>query len=296
MKLDYFYGQEADQFTFYRIPKVLFTDERFRPLSAEAKLLYGLLLDRMALSQRNGWFDDQNRVYIIFTIEDGKAALGCAEQKIIKLLNELEKKGNLIERKRQGLGKPNLIYVKNFVESQIMNCENHNSGAVKTTTQELPKSQCNNTDNINTDFSDTDPFLPSELPATHRMGADGNGDWQKYYQYFLEELEFDVLLERYPLQENLLHEILNLIVDTVCTRRKLIRIASDDKPVEIVRSQFMKLTAEHICYVVDCFQENTTNVRNVKQYLLTAIYNAPLTIDAYYTSRVSHDMAEGNFC
>ena len=98
MGLDYFYGQEADQFTFYRIPKVLFTDERFRPLSAEAKLLYGLLLDRMALSQRNGWFDDQNRVYIIFTIEDGKAALGCAEQKIIKLLNELEKKGNLIER------------------------------------------------------------------------------------------------------------------------------------------------------------------------------------------------------
>ncbi len=181
MGLDYFYGQEADQFAFYRIPKVLFTDERFRPLSAEAKLLYGLLLDRMALSQRNGWFDDQNRVYIIFTIEDGKAALGCAEQKIIKLLNELEKKGNLIERKRQGLGKPNLIYVKNFVESQIMNCENHNFGAVKTATQELPKSQCNNTDNINTDFSDTDPFLPSELPATHRMGADGNGDWQRYY-------------------------------------------------------------------------------------------------------------------
>lgn len=193
MKLDYFYGQEADQFTFYRIPKVLFTDERFRPLSAEAKLLYGLLLDRMALSQRNGWFDDQNRVYIIFTIEDGKAALGCAEQKIIKLLNELEKKGNLIERKRQGLGKSNLIYVKNFVESQIMNCENHNSGAVKTATQELPKSQCNNTDNINTDFSDTDPFLPSELPARHRMGTDGNGDRQRYYQYFLEELEFDVL-------------------------------------------------------------------------------------------------------
>lgn len=109
---DYFYGAEADQFSFYRIPKVLFTEERFSSISAEAKVLYGLLLDRMSLSARNGWLDDEGRVYIIFSVEDIMTSMGCANQKAAKLLYELESKCSLIERKRQGLGKPNLIYVK----------------------------------------------------------------------------------------------------------------------------------------------------------------------------------------
>ena len=131
---DYFYGAESEQFSFYRIPKVLFTEERFKAISAEAKVLYGLLLDRMSLSAKNGWQDKENRVYIIFTIEDIMEAMGCADQKAGKLLYELESKCGLIERKRQGLGKPNLIYVKNFItpsESRFLNCENHGSGEVK---------------------------------------------------------------------------------------------------------------------------------------------------------------------
>jgi len=150
VSFDYFYGQQSDLFTFYRVPKVLFTNERFWNISADAKMLYGILLDRMSLSAKNGWIDKNGRVYIIFTIDEAKMALNCAEQKAIKLLSELEKKAGLIERKRQGLGKPNLIYVKNFisaVDSQLLNCENHNSGTMEITTQELPKSQCNNTDN-----------------------------------------------------------------------------------------------------------------------------------------------------
>lgn len=149
MSFDYFYGQQSDLFTFYRVPKVLFTNERFWNISADAKMLYGILLDRMSLSAKNGWIDKNGRVYIIFTIDEAKMALNCAEQKAIKLLSELEKKAGLIERKRQGLGKPNLIYVKNFisaVDSQLLNCENHNSGTMEITTQELPKSQCNKTD------------------------------------------------------------------------------------------------------------------------------------------------------
>ena len=104
---DYFYGQQSDLFTFYRVPKVLFTNERFWNISADAKMLYGILLDRMSLSAKNGWIDEGGRVYIIFTIDEAKSALNCAEQKAIKLLSELEKKAGLIERKRQGLGKPN---------------------------------------------------------------------------------------------------------------------------------------------------------------------------------------------
>ena len=140
---DYFYGAEAEQFFFYRIPKVLFTEERFRSVSAEAKVLYGLLLDRMSLSCKNGWLDRAGRVYIIFTIEEVMTALGCADQKAGKLMHELESKCRLIERKRQGLGKPNLIYVKNFVDKVADNPVDNTSGS----TTSSPESRFRSSEN-----------------------------------------------------------------------------------------------------------------------------------------------------
>ena len=119
MTLDYFYGQSGELFSYFRIPKALFQDHRFRQLSTDARTLYGILLDRMSLSVKNGWLDEQNRVFIIFTIEDVKRALCCADNKATKLLRELEKFG-LIERKRRGLGKPSLVYVKNFSEESSL--------------------------------------------------------------------------------------------------------------------------------------------------------------------------------
>lgn len=113
MMFDYFYGRESDLFSFLRIPKMLFTDEHFKRLSAEAKIMYGLLLDRMCLSAENGWKDEQGRVYIIYTIDEVGDNLGCGNKKAGNVLTELENIG-LIEKKRQGLTKPNLIYVKNF--------------------------------------------------------------------------------------------------------------------------------------------------------------------------------------
>lgn len=300
MGFDYFYGQQAEMFSFYRVPKVLFTDERFWNISTDAKLLYGILLDRMNLSAKNGWMDEAGRVYIIFTIDEIKGSIGCAEKKAVKLLDELERKCGLIERKRQGLGKPNLIYVKNFlddsvdnhVEGQFLNCQNDNSGTVKNTTLELSKAQGNNTDTIYTDYSDTDPFLSSDFQGREIEGMTLR---EQYRLYFVEQLEYEILKTRHPYDIDILEEILELIVDTVCTNRKMIRIASDDKPAEVVKSRFMKLNSEHISFVLDCLKENTTNVRNMRQYLLAAIYNAPLTIGCYYDSKVRHDMSGGFF-
>ena len=300
MGFDYFYGQQAEMFSFYRVPKVLFTDERFWNISTDAKLLYGILLDRMNLSAKNGWMDEAGRVYIIFTIDEIKGSIGCAEKKAVKLLDELERKCGLIERKRQGLGKPNLIYVKNFVdnsvdnhvEGQFLNCQNDNSGTVKNTTLELSKAQGNNTDTIYTDYSDTDPFLSSDFQGREIEGMTLR---EQYRLYFVEQLEYEILKTRHPYDIDILEEILELIVDTVCTNRKMIRIASDDKPEEVVKSRFMKLNSEHISFVLDCLKENTTNVRNMRQYLLAAIYNAPLTIGCYYDSKVRHDMSGGFF-
>ena len=117
LKFDYYYGVEAEQFSFYRVPRLLIKDERFRGLSSDAKLLYGLMLDRMSLSMKNGWMDDENRAYIIYTVENIREDLGCSRDKAIKVLAELDaSKGiGLIEKIRRGLGKPDIIYVKNFV-------------------------------------------------------------------------------------------------------------------------------------------------------------------------------------
>ena len=116
LNLDYYYGIEAEQFSFYRVPRLLVKDARFKGLSSDAKLLYGLMLDRMALSIRNGWLDDQNRAYVIYSLEDIMDELGCSKPTCIKVIRELDGENGigLIEKVRRGLGKPDIIYVKNF--------------------------------------------------------------------------------------------------------------------------------------------------------------------------------------
>lgn len=116
IQFDYYYGIEAEQFSFYRVPRLLIKDERFKGLSSDAKLLYGLMLDRMSLSMKNGWLDDENRAYIIYTVDAIMEDLGCAKATCVKIMKELDTENGigLIEKKRRGLGKPDIIYVKNF--------------------------------------------------------------------------------------------------------------------------------------------------------------------------------------
>ena len=150
MTFDYFYGEQSDMFAFYRIPKVLITADYFLELSTNAKLLYGLLLDRVSLSSSNGWFDEQGRVYIIYTIASIQRDLHCGDKKATRLLAELEKWG-LIESKRQGQGKPTVIYVKNFLipsEQRFLTGENNDFGYVRITIPELSEQRCNNTQNF----------------------------------------------------------------------------------------------------------------------------------------------------
>ena len=223
------------------------------------------------------------------------ADMNCADQKATKLLDELEKKCGLIERKRQGLGKPNLIFVKNFITgvessmmAQIQNRENHDSGAVNITTADYPKSRGINTNHNNTENSDINPI---------RSGYDEDGmcERNEYEHYFRESLSIDVLLRENLGEEETILGILDLLVDVCCFKRSVIRIAGDDKPLAVVKSRFMKLNAEHIRYVLKCLSENTTRVRNIRQYLLAALYNAPATIRPFYQAWVNNDMATGQF-
>ena len=137
----------------------------------------------------------------------------------------------------------------------------------------------------------SDEFRPSVLAAldTKRKEAEYK-DIERYRYLIMENIEYEILLENNPYDREMLEEILELLVDTVCATKKYIRVAGSDYPAEVVHSRLLKLNAHHIEFVISCFKENTTKVRNVKQYLLTSLYNAPVTIDSYYTALVHHDL------
>ena len=270
---DYFYGQSGEMFSYFRVPKILFRDIKFKDLSTDAKTLYGILLDRMGLSVKNGWLDEQGRVYIIFPVQEVMDALGCADNKATKLFRELEKFG-LIERKRRGLGKPNLIYVKNFADPRCRNRGKNGSGAADSAQQETAKSRGNKTEWNKTEGSEPDPFSSD--------AEDEPDERTRLEAYFMQSLEVDLLLRACPDEEDTIDQIVNLLVDTCSSKRRMLRVAGDDKPAEVVRSRFMKLNADHIRFVLKCLAESTAPVRNMKQYLLAALYNAPTTMQLYY--------------
>ena len=286
MTLDYFYGQAGKLFSFYRIPKALFQEQRFQNLSTDAKTLYGILLDRMSLSVRNEWFDKKGRVFIIFTIEDVKRTLRCADNKATRLLRELEEFG-LIERKRRGQGKPCLVYVKNFSaessKESVKNRDNDDSCGSKIACQDPVKSRGIKKKENKTEMNNTNLILSDESEKMKNR--------ELLEEYFSHSLEMDLLLRLYPDDEDTLYQIVNLLVDTCATNRKLLHIAGDDKPAEVVRNRFMKLNADHIRFVLKCLAENSNPIRNMKQYLLASLYNAPTTMQLSYQNQTNHDLA-----
>ncbi|MDD6229332.1 MAG: DUF6017 domain-containing protein [Lactimicrobium massiliense] len=329
MQFDYFTGRQTEQFAFYQIPKILIMDERFEQLSLDAKLLYSIMLDRAALSSKNGWLDDKGRVYIIYTLEQVMADLHCANQKVSRMMKELVKIG-LIERKRQGQGKPTLIYVKDFTTgldeeqpkssqvqnhenheseaddpekdgvSQVLNHENHESDVVNIMSPESWKSHTNNTDNNKTENNETESINQSAFPTHHsleeskRSEPDGYDVMRNRIQlesYLKNKLYYDDLLMKYPYDHGRIDEIFGVLVEVLTSKAKAFRIAGEDMPAKVVKSRFMKLEYSHIEYILECFRVQVTDIRNIKQYLLTTIYNAPLTIDHYYTAKAHYVMA-----
>ena len=324
IKFDYFRGMEAEQYTFYRIPKVLFTAECFRELSCEAKVLYGLLLDRMGLSIKNRWFDEEDRVYIIFTVEELAELLNCGTQKVVRLLKELDVKSGigLIEKKRLGLGKPNVIYVKNFMIQELtrgeapdleaetlentLNGENHNSRNVKITIQESAKSQFKNDENHHSRIVKSDiPEYPksqsnnteySDIEYNENQSIDrSEGDVMERKKHFRnivqEQIYYQSLIQNPQYQKSEVDELVELIVEVLMLPDdRRLWIAGDEKPALLVKDRFRILTDAHLEYILDCMKRNTGNVQNVKNYLLTSLYNAPLTMEHYYRLAVNRDL------
>lgn len=304
MNYDYFYGCQADSYSFYRIPRILITGEEFRSLSTDAKLLYSLLLDRMSLSMRNGWLDKEGRVYIYYTLEEIQKDLCCGHVKAGKLLAELDtQKGiGLIDRKKQGQGKPTKIYVKQFVspnipskptpkdssegarhtedvilessEYEVRTDSKNTSGATNNVCADCRKADANYTDNNQTEKSYTDPSI---YPSADSVCLED----------VREQVDYLLLAESYPNDDP--ESLLEIICDVLCSTAPYIRLGDEKIPTPKVQERFRRLRFEHLAYVLDSLGGTTTKIQNIKAYLLRTLYDAPLTIGHFYSNAVRHD-------
>ena len=342
LQLDYYYGIEAEQFSFYRVPRLLIKDERYRGLSSDAKLLYGLMLDRMSLSMKNGWMDDMNRAYIIYTIDNIMEDLGCSKPTCIKIIKELDSDSGigLIEKVRRGLGKPDIIYVKNFStiaeaqeekkpenadkSTEVKNLyfkkkKNFTSASKETELQEVKKTDFkkkkkftsgskeiepqevkefapNYTNYNQTEVSYTNPINQSATEKSQDDVIGAMDDAQSYINLIKENIDYDhhMKYDDYGKCE-LYDELFQVICEVVCVNHKSVRIAGEDYPYELVKSRFLKLNGSHLEYVIGCMQNTTTKITNIKAYMITALYNAPSTINHFYQQEVQHDMYGGGW-
>ena len=327
LQFEYYHSRESEQFAYFRIPKALFTESMFQNLTTYAKLLYGLMLDRIGLSVRSGWVDEEDRVYIYYSLTDIMAHLGCGHNKAISLLKELDQDFGLIRRQKQGLGRPDRIYVMNFTtgdqpqtsdngnsgemdtangndfrvrkeevwESDFRNqdlqtSEKRNSGHPEIGSQEFLKSERSN-NNINNNYkNNTEPINPFLTAAAEEEDPvdriDGFGN--KQYEQLLRGLwGCYSLLDRHSQSE--VEGIISLGADVLASTQETIRIGGRDIPRKSVAERLKALSSDHINYVLECVHKATWPIKNIRAYLLTALYNAPMTIDAYYANQVAQD-------
>lgn len=220
--------------------------------------------------------------------------MGFSKKKAIEYLKELEEFG-LVEKKRRGLGLPSILYVKSFLvqEKNSRGVENDTSRGTENGTlrgaetklQEVTEEE----PHINkTKMNDT---YDNNIESNHILSSDVmEGEMDYYAPMIKDNIEYEYLLERYPLKKELLEGIFDLIVETVLCQSETLLIASNQYPIEHVKNKFLKLNYSHVAYVVDCLQKNGSKVKNIKKYLLAALFNAPSTIEGYYQAEVNNDM------
>lgn len=313
---DYFYTRDLEIMNFYMIPKVLVKDKYFAELSNDAKMMYALLLDRTHLSDKNGWADSGGQLYIIYTTEELMDDLNVSKRTVIKLMAELdsEKGYGLIERVKQGFGLPNRIYVKNVTKIQAENdrkcthqnrpgegVQNLHEYGLKTAPDEVQNLHPNYTDINNTDINNTNKYtLRSSVKGMDDRCMSSNGLHPSIHpslnfnsigeleESVKQQIGFDYLVSD-PANANLADGILNLIVETLAMPKDTL---INDQPVsaEFLKYRFSKLRKEHVEQVIEVMKEQTEKIANVRNYLLSLLFNSVTSMDAWYQNKVNHDM------
>lgn len=306
---EYYYGNQTETFNFVRVPWVLFTYPAFAKLSNDAKMLYALLLDRMSLSRQNEWFDEDNRVYIIYTVEEAAATLNCCSEKASKLFKELDDVNGigLITRKRRGLGKPSIIYVKNFIIDDDNTPDHDDSNSKNSRNQEI-RIQDNGISELQTtknpaSCAEENRFLEpdnSEAIKNNIINTDiSNTEYQSYRSVSGSErddataivnknISYDIITGNNSSIADMITEIRNIMVDVICGDRQVI-IGGKAVPAETAKSTFMKLTDEHILYVIDSISKLEGKIQCPDKYICTALYNATYTCNiSLFTGFTAH--------
>ncbi len=318
IQFDYFYGNEAEQFAFLRIPKVLFSNPQFNKLSDSAKLLYGLMLDRMGLSIKNGWFDKNRRAYIYFKIDEVMKYMNCASEKATRIVAELDSiKGvGLIERKKQGLGRPAKIYLKKFVgdddsclnlsksekhELEIPECQGfeiENQGIAENENNNFCESKCNNTKNNNTeinntDFSNINPSTESTAVTVTEGTAKKSEDRliDRYNKTIIDiknQIDYDSLINTNDAE--ILNNIVNVMADVMLLDVPYYEMENKKIPSELVRIRYRQIDYGSLDAFLIEFSSIYYKIKNPKSYLTTALYNVALTAGTALSNRVRYDM------
>lgn len=305
--MEYFYGQEARQFAYFRIPKALFKDPRYAVISTDAKLLYGLFLDRLELSLINGWFDEQQRAYIYFKRSEIMEALNIGVNKAAQLMKELEAV-DLIERHRQGLGMPTMIFVGRFlpsaprspapVEATVITgdapqrFENQTNGDLKTTPPEVGKTNpiymMNNTEDNKTEYSiPLSPLSPNPSPVSppRAPASPARMDKMDYEKIIRENIEAPAMAAARPQDAEIIEGYVDLLAGICSSHRAWIKIGGENRSRAEVRRQLLRLRRPHIEYVLDSMAATHSNIKNIRSYVLASLYNAPATLAASETQR-----------
>ena len=274
------------QISFAKMPKFLFTDEQYTLLSNDSKLLYSLLLDRHSLSTKNkDIFCDENGIYILFPREKMAAALHCSRQKAGRLMAELTIAG-LIRERRMGLNKANRIYVQEYLansnqtndSSDIIHSECYNIEHPDVTTldhQEVTQYNINNTDYSHTDMTDIHPLNKQQYLQT--------------IESIKKQIDFDdccALADEYKLKQ--VQSLINVMVDVYTTQNLTLRINREHMGIDLIRWKYQKIDQACIDYVIECLDNSYTELKDIRSYLRTALYNAPDTVNIYYTKNAAY--------
>ena len=325
-EFDYYYGIEAEQFTFVRVPKVLFTDkEHFGGISNEAKLLYGLLLERMSLSRKNNWIDKHNRVYIIFPVEEIEESLNVGHEKALNLLKELDDQSGigLVKKKRRGLGLPSILYVKNFIvkgeestdyvptsrstenefqevgKPDFKKSENQTSANPKNRLLEVRNSDSNNIDINNTDMSYTYDQSIDQSRAGFQIfspgAVDNDGlidgiDRNTVEEEVKKQIDYDCLISHPDSSVvQMAEEIKDLMVDVLCGERSVV---SEGKRVseETARAAYRKITFDHVQYVMKSLVSYPDKISRIDRFLTASLFNSVYTLTNSTFAGFEYDM------
>jgi len=278
--------------SFFQMPKFLFNKE-FKGLSSDAKILYCLLKDRHELSLSNKWFDSKGDVFLIYTRKEMECMLGLSDKTVNKAMKNL-KEFNLVDEIRQGLNKPNKIYLLTTTNPDYTRSRRISDSG----DGDFPIQESENFRPINTDINNTDinnqsinqSYSNSNTKDKNMIDEIDNKTYIEYMEIIKENIDYEFLITDFKHREDILNEMLDLLVLTICSNKTYIRVNGVDEPSAIVKSQFLKLNSEHIKYVDECMQNSTTKKSNIKNYLLTALYNAPTSLGNYYQASVMHDL------